>query len=157
MLGLALIPMGEALSNLAGIDVSVIMSFVKGVSALSFMAAGLGFISPFIVAGSIALAFLGASLIPLAIGMERMAGVDSQGMVNSLVALSTIAPGLLSTAVALYAVAGGMAAVAIGDTGMAKVNANLEKLIALVEAGGDVFIDGTKVGKTLQLASSKMG
>ena len=184
VLGLALIPMGEALSNLAGIDVSVIMSFVKGVSALSFMAAGLGFISPFIVAGSIALAFLGASLIPLAIGMERMAGVDSQGMVNSLVALSTIAPGLLSTAVALYAVAGGMAAVAIagylavpamalmsmfggggeekpaessGDKGMAKVNANLEKLIALVEAGGDVFIDGAKVGKTLQLASSKMG
>ena len=184
VLGLALIPMGEALSNLAGVDVSVIMSFVKGVSALSFMAAGLGFISPFIVAGSIALAFLGASLIPLAIGMERMAGVDSQGMVNSLVALSTIAPGLLSTAVALYAVAGGMAAVAIagylavpamalmsmfgggeeekptessGDKGMAKVNANLEKLIALVEAGGDVFIDGTKVGKTLQLASSKMG
>ncbi len=184
VLGLALIPMGEALSNLAGIDVSVIMSFVGGVSALSLMAAGLGFISPFIVAGSIALAFLGASLIPLAIGMERMAGVDSQGMVNSLVALSTIAPGLLSTAVALYAVAGGMAAVAVagylavpamalmsmfgggeeekpaessGDKGMAKVNANLEKLIALVEAGGDVFIDGTKVGKTLQLASSKMG
>lgn len=184
VLGLALIPMGEALSNLAGIDVSVIMSFVGGVSALSLMAAGLGFISPAIVAGSIALAFLGASLIPLAIGMERMASVDSQGMVNSLVALSTIAPGLLSTAAALYAVAGGMAAVAVagylaipamalmsmfgggeeekpaessGDKGMAKVNANLEKLIALVEAGGDVFIDGAKVGKTLQLASSKMG
>ena len=43
------------------------------------------------------------------------------------------------------------------DSGMAKVNANLEKLISLVEAGGDVFIDGAKVGKTVQLASSKMG
>mgnify|MGYP003671601553 FL=1 len=43
------------------------------------------------------------------------------------------------------------------DGGMAKINANLEKLIALVEAGGDVFIDGAKVGKTLQLSSSTMG
>jgi hypothetical protein len=183
VLGLALIPMGEALSNLQGVDVSVIMSFVGGVSALSLMAAGLGFLSPFIIAGSIALAFLGASLIPLAMGMERMASVDSEGMINSLVQLSMVAPGLFSTAAALYAVAGGFAAVGVAgylalpalaamslfgtnesteventeDSGMAKVNANLEKLISLVEAGGDVFIDGAKVGKTIQLASSKMG
>jgi hypothetical protein len=183
VLGLALIPMGEALSNLQGVDVSVIMSFVGGVSALSLMAAGLGFLSPFIIAGSIALAFLGASLIPLAMGMERMASVDSEGMINSLVQLSMVAPGLFSTAAALYAVAGGFAAVGVAgylalpalaamslfgtsesteaenteDSGMAKVNANLEKLISLVEAGGDVFIDGAKVGKTVQLASSKMG
>lgn len=183
VLGLALIPMGEALSNLQGVDVSVIMSFVGGVSALSLMAAGLGFLSPFIIAGSIALAFLGASLIPLAMGMERMASVDSEGMINSLVQLSMVAPGLFSTAAALYAVAGGFAAVGVAgylalpalaamslfgtnestetgsteDDGMAKVNANLEKLISLVEAGGDVFIDGAKVGKTIQLASSKLG
>lgn len=183
VLGLALIPMGEALSNLQGVDVSVIMSFVGGVSALSLMAAGLGYLSPFIIAGSIALAFLGASLIPLAMGMERMASVDSEGMINSLVQLSMVAPGLFSTAAALYAVAGGFAAVGVAgylalpalaamslfgtnestetgsteDDGMAKVNANLEKLISLVEAGGDVFIDGAKVGKTIQLASSKMG
>lgn len=33
----------------------------------------------------------------------------------------------------------------------------IERLISLVAEGGDVFIDGTKVGKTLSLASSKMG
>ena len=38
-----------------------------------------------------------------------------------------------------------------------KVNKNLEKLISLVEAGGDVFIDGSKVGKSMQLSSSTMG
>ena len=43
------------------------------------------------------------------------------------------------------------------DGGMEKINANLEKLISLVEAGGDVYIDGSKVGKTLQLATSRMG
>ena len=43
------------------------------------------------------------------------------------------------------------------DGGMAKINANLEKLIALISAGGDVYIDGAKVGKTIQLSSSKMG
>jgi hypothetical protein len=40
---------------------------------------------------------------------------------------------------------------------MEKVNKNLEKLISLVEAGGDVIIDGAKVGKALQLSSSTMG
>jgi hypothetical protein len=33
----------------------------------------------------------------------------------------------------------------------------IERLITLVSEGGDVYIDGTKVGKTLQLASSRMG
>jgi hypothetical protein len=43
------------------------------------------------------------------------------------------------------------------DGGMAKINANLEKLIAVISAGGDVYIDGAKVGKTVALATSKMG
>jgi hypothetical protein len=43
------------------------------------------------------------------------------------------------------------------DGGMAKINANLEKLIALISAGGDVYIDGAKVGKTVALATSRMG
>jgi hypothetical protein len=40
---------------------------------------------------------------------------------------------------------------------MAGVEAKLDKLIAIVESGGDVYIDGTKVGKTLSLVTSKMG
>jgi hypothetical protein len=33
----------------------------------------------------------------------------------------------------------------------------IERLITLVSEGGDVYIDGTKVGKTLSLVTSKMG
>jgi hypothetical protein len=162
------------------------MSFSTGVASLALTVAVLGYLSPLIIAGSIALTFLGASLIPLSTGMERMASVDSEGMINSLVQLSMVAPGLFSTAAALFAVAGGLGAVGVAgllaipamaamslfgvlggeesggdsskeDGGMAKINANLEKLIALVEAGGDVYIDGSKVGKTLQLSTSRMG
>jgi spore maturation protein SpmB len=38
---------------------------------------------------------------------------------------------------------------------MVKMNAKIRKLIAVVEAGGDVFIDGAKVGKTIALAILK--
>ena len=44
-----------------------------------------------------------------------------------------------------------------GSTSMAGVEAKLDKLISIVEAGGDVYIDGSKVGKTLQLSTSRMG
>jgi hypothetical protein len=186
VLGLALIPAGMAFGMITGLDTNAIMSFSTGVASLALTVAVLGYLSPLIIAGSIALTFLGASLIPLSTGMERMASVDSEGMINSLVQLSMVAPGLFSTAAALFAVAGGLGAVGVAgllaipamaamslfgvlggeesggdsskeDGGMAKINANLEKLIALVEAGGDVYIDGSKVGKTLQLSTSRMG
>lgn len=40
---------------------------------------------------------------------------------------------------------------------MQQVNKNLQMLIAAVEQGGDVFIDGAKVGKSLVLATSNLG
>ena len=50
----------------------------------------------------------------------------------------------------------------IGGTSLGGGNNNevislLKELISEVRAGGDVYIDGSKVGKTLQLASSRMG
>ena len=33
----------------------------------------------------------------------------------------------------------------------------LERLVTAVEQGGDVYIDGAKVGKSIALATSKMG
>jgi hypothetical protein len=40
---------------------------------------------------------------------------------------------------------------------MQQVNSNLKALIAAVQKGGDVFMDGAKVGKSLVLASSNLG
>jgi|TARA_R110000764_G_scaffold37853_1_gene83974 hypothetical protein len=153
-----------------------LLAFGDAVSSLAF---------PLLI-GSVAFTILGPALQSTSIGFEMLAASNMMGTVDSLQILSTLAPGLLSTSGALFALAGGLAAVGVAgllaipamaamslfgviggeesgggsskeDGGMAKINANLEKLIALVEAGGDVFIDGAKVGKTLQLSSSTMG
>ena len=182
VLGLALIPAGMAFGMITGLDTKAIMSFSKGVAALALTVAGLGFLAPFIIYGSFALMTLGLALIPLSTAFGLLASVDTSCMIGGFVELASLAPGLTATAAALFAVAGGMTAVAVagylavpamalmslfggsGDGGegkqedeMVKMNKKLDRLIAVVEAGGDVFIDGTKVGKTIALASSKMG
>ena len=182
VLGLALIPAGMAFGMITGLDTKAIMSFSTGVAALALTVAGLGFLAPFIIYGSFALMALGLALIPLSTAFGLLASVDTSSMIGGFIELASLAPGLTATAAALFAVAGGMTAVAIagylavpamalmslfggsGDGGegkqedeMVKMNQKLDRLIAVVEAGGDVFIDGTKVGKTIALASSKMG
>jgi len=44
-----------------------------------------------------------------------------------------------------------------GGVGNGEVIALLQKLISVVEQGGDVYLDGNKVGKSLALATSQMG
>ena len=135
--------------------------------------------------GVIGLVALGAALIPLASAFGKIGdaikGNEIEQTFSSLFKLSSIAPGIEATAEALHSIADGLGAIADEGTAalpilkelnalggaadgggsenseMAQVNANLERLISLVEQGGDVFIDGSKVGKSLQLASSKIG
>ncbi len=136
-------------------------------------------------AGILGLLALGVAITPLAAAFGKLGDADIAGTMAGISQLASIAPGLSVAASGLYNLAGGLAAVGaagvlalpvlatlmstglIGggaaggedkkESGMEKVNKNLEKLIALVEAGGDVIIDGAKVGKTLQLSSSTMG
>ena len=149
---------------------------------LALLAAGgvlLGLASPGMLIAALALTALS---LPVLILSQSNFGA----LTNELNILSTLSPGLLLTSGALFAIAGGLAAVGVAsllaipamavmslfgdmgsegsggesskeDGGMEKINTNLEKLISLVEAGGDVYIDGSKVGKTLQLATSRMG
>ena len=136
-------------------------------------------------AGVLGLLALGVAIMPLAAAFGKLGDADIAGTMAGISQLASIAPGLSLAASGLYDLAGGLAAVGaagvlalpvlktlmstglIGggtaggedkkESGMEKVNKNLEKLIALVEAGGDVIIDGVKVGKILQLSSSTMG
>ncbi len=136
-------------------------------------------------AGILGLVALGFALQPLAASFKMIGdaikGNEIEQTFSSLFKLSSIAPGIEATAEALHSIADGLGAIADEGTAalpilkelnalggaadgggsenseMAQVNANLEKLISLVEQGGDVFIDGSKVGKSLQLASSKIG
>ena len=136
-------------------------------------------------AGILGLLALGVAITPLAAAFGQLGDADIAGTMGGISQLASIAPGLAIAASGLYDLAGGLLAVGVAgvlavpvlsslnsmgvigggesgggskkESGMEKVNANLEKLISLVEAGGDVFIDGAKVGKTLQLSSSTMG
>ena len=118
--------------------------------------------------------------MPLAAAFSMLAGSNAGEVLSNLTSLASAAPGLFDTAAALNALASGLMAVGIAsmfagpslgelntnlnatageeeESGMAGVETKLDKLISIVEAGGDVFIDGSKVGKTISLASSKMG
>ena len=60
----------------------------------------------------------------------------------------------------MLAIAGGLGDMVAGITGGQQgsndaVAAKLDELIAVVKEGGDVFIDGSKAGNALVLASSK--
>ena len=195
-LGLALIPISQSMSMIGDIDPRMIGGFVAGILALGVATAGLGFMSPFIIAGAGALTVLGLSLIPLATAFTILASADMEGMFNTLTTVGSIAPQLFSVGAGLFSIAAGLGAMALTgflalpvlgaltalgavsgglgsmfggdeDTGggenailsekLDQVNSNILKLISVVEAGGDVIIDGAVAGKTISMASSGIG
>jgi len=196
-LGLALIPAGEAFSNLAGLDVNAILAFSQGVGILALTVAGLGFLTPFIIMGAGALMILGLALGPISESFAKMAGGGMGETINSLGELAKSAPGLLAVGASLFGIAAGLGAISLaglfalpvlgamtalgavavglgsifggdeeGGGGseedatvkkLNEVNSNILRLIAVVEAGGDVVMDGAVVGKTISMAGSKIG
>jgi hypothetical protein len=109
ILAVSLIPAAYAFSLLAGVDVDSIIAFSIALPLLSLAAAGLGFIAPFIIAGAAAFAVLGASLIPFAMALKLVQGVDATSFFDSL--QKAITPQL---ALSTYAMAGALIALAAG-------------------------------------------
>jgi hypothetical protein len=103
ILAVSLIPAAYAFSLLAGVDVDSIIAFSIALPLLSLAAAGLGFIAPFIIAGAAAFAVLGASLIPFAMALKLVQGVDATSFFDSL--QKAITPQL---ALSTYAMAGAL-------------------------------------------------
>ena len=140
LLGLSLLPLGIALEKL-GPNMETLSSsllpLVAQASQLFTVGAGLG---------SIALGLTAISL----------AGFFALPIIGALTALGAVSGGLGSIFGGGEEEEGGGGSKK-STSDMAGVEAKLDKLISIVEAGGDVFIDGSKVGKTISLASSKMG
>ena len=109
ILAISLIPAAYAFSLLAGVDVDSIIAFSIALPLLALAAAGLGFIAPFIIAGALAFAVLGASLIPFAMALKLVQGVDATSFFNAL--QKAITPQL---ALSTYAMAGALIALAVG-------------------------------------------
>jgi hypothetical protein len=131
-LGLSLIPAAMAFnmlgeSNIEGLTQNLV-SLASSAPGLFAVAASLGAIS----AGLASIAVTGLLALPV---------------LGALTALGTVSGALGSI------MGGGEEGGNNGD--MAKVNANLERLIALVEKGGHVYLDGQKVGTTMALGNFK--
>ena len=136
LLSYALEPLGESIAKLA-----------PNLVALSSGLVSLAGIAPTLFA-------VGAGLGAISSGLSSMAltGLLALPIIGALTALGAVGGGSMFGG---SEESGGESSG--GSSTMAGVEAKLDKLISIVEAGGDVFIDGNKVGKTIQLSSSKMG
>ena len=183
ILALALIPAAYAFSLLKDVDTDKMIAFSLLLPLLGLAMAGLGFIAPFVMAGALALGFMALALVPLAL-MGPGLSIASTALMGMAAALKEVGTSLNAidssklealedftiTSAITGAASGVIAAIASpiaalgetlggGDGGntQQEIVGRLDRLIAVVEAGGDVILDGSKVGRNLSIASSGIG
>ena len=190
ILGVALIPAAYAFSLLEGIKPGQMFAFAGALTLLGLAAAGLGFLFPYIAAGAVAIALLGASLLPVAFAFNILGNSPIESVIGKLSGLASIAPQLLMVGAGLMSIAAGLGMIAISgigalpvlgalsllafaatpllalgglfgdgeekDDSMAEISSKLDTLISVVSAGGNVYLDGDKVGETQVLGTYKL-
>tara|TARA_R110002050_G_scaffold85927_1_gene183134 strand:+ start:664 stop:3450 length:2787 start_codon:yes stop_codon:yes gene_type:complete len=184
VLGLGMMAVSLAFAAMGNVDIEQIRVFSEVLPGLGLAMAGLGLMAPLMILGSFALGAMSLALVPLALmgpGLS-LAATALMGMAQALrevgSALGDIDGSKLDkledfaiTSAVTGAASGVMAAIASpiaalggmlgggdeGDDAQMQIVEKLDQLIAIVEKGGDVLLDGAKVGKNLAIASSKMG
>ena len=112
LLGAAVVPLAFGLSLMKDVGFKTIGVLAAGLVVLGVAAAGLSFISPFIIAGAAAIGVLGLALIPVGIAMQLIQE-PLKTFGTSLQSLAEVdGGGLANTAGGLLAVAGAMALMA---------------------------------------------
>ena len=161
-LGVAMIPFGYALGLAApAIEAfgTVILSVFQGIGVVITAVAD-GFVKMFnvITSENIAgLLLLGPALLGISVGLAAVGAMGLLAMPTllALTALGTVAGGLVSI------FGGESESTTPTDDPMVEklneVNKNILKLISVVEKGGDVIMDGAIVGKSISMASSRIG
>ncbi len=159
ILTLSLMGIGAALGFAApGIKAfgTVITSIFGGVATvIEAVAAGFVLIMENMTMEKITPMFLlGTALFSIAGGLAAMAvaGVAALPIIGALGALALVAAPLAALAGVFGGDGGGG-----GDGGEDPIVKKLDELIEIVSKGGDVIMDGNKVGRTLTLASSQIG
>ena len=112
--GIGILAAAEAFSMLEGVDYKSIAAFSIAVPLLALAAAGLGYLIGPIILGSVAIAALGAALIPAAAAFALLGAVDVMGVVASLSEVAKIAPGLALAGIAFAGLGGGLMALGAG-------------------------------------------
>ncbi len=166
--------LGLALQTFTGIDFGQVFTGLGALVAFSVVAALLGSFAAVIALGALVIAGLGLSLIVLGAGLMVVATAMNM-LVPNLNGISALASSFSQLGVSLITLAGGLALMtpflpslmvlsafgAIGglaggagggggeDSLGAKIDATnqkLDQLIAVMQEGGDVMLDGKKVG-----------
>lgn len=183
ILGAALIPAAFAFSLLENVPIENMIAFSIALPLLALAAAGLGFLAPFILAGSAALAALGLALIPMALGFSMLGEVNTEGVLNSLIQFASMAPALALVAASLFGIAGGLAAVSLAGfaalpvigalTGLGLVAGAIspgggsdevvqelkevkEILAQILNKDSNISIDSTRLGTAMSISSAKL-
>ena len=158
ILSIGLLALGAALGMAApGIKAfgTVITSIFGGVATvITAVAAGFVLIMDSMTLEKIQpMLLLGAALFGIAGGLAAMAvaGLGALPIIGALGALALVAAPLAQLAGVFGGGEGG------GDDGEDPVVKKLDELIEIVSKGGDVIMDGNKVGRTVMLASSGIG
>ena len=134
--GPGIIAAGEGLALVAA-NIGVISNSLQGLGSL---------VSP--------LYALGGGLMSIAAGLGMIA-VTGLAAIPALMALSTFAIVVAPLATVIGSMFEGGGEGGGEDNSMAEISAKLDTLISVVSKGGDVFLDGNKVGDALVLDSYK--
>ena len=149
LLGVAMIPAAFAFSLLSGVDAGAILAFSLSLGILGLAAAGLGFIFPMVALGSAALAILGIAIIPAALAMKNITGVD-------LAAITGFGAGLVVIAAAVAGMGLMLPFIALGAVAAQLLGFAIEPAVAALSGLGGVdpaAIIGFGLGLTLIAAA----
>lgn len=132
---------------------TVMTAVFSGIATL-VTAVAQGFVTMFSsVAENIgALLLMGPALIGIAAGltMISMAGFGALPILGALAGLAVVATPLIALGASLFGDGGD------GGEGDSELGEKLDKILNAIERGGDVILDGTKVGEALTLGSYKL-
>lgn len=115
LLGIAMIPAAIAFNLISDVDPMAMIAFSGSLAILGLAAAGLGYIFPFVALGSAALAILGIAIIPAAMAMSNLGGVDPAAIIGFAVGLGLMGAAVASMGILLPAILlGALSAHALG-------------------------------------------
>jgi hypothetical protein len=163
ILGAALIPFAFAMSLIQGLSIDSVLAAAAGLVLFGAAAAGLGLILPFVLAGALGIAVLGAALIVFGTGMNLIGsgfGAISSSLPAIMEQISAVSQidymPILGLAGALTVLAFALAAVAVSGLLALPVLMALGGLSSLFGGGGEGGGEG-KTDSTAQLIEEIKG
>ena len=128
VLGAAIVPLAFGLKLMESVGMGTIGVLATALITLAAASAALGLALPYILPGALAIAVLGASIIPLAFGLKMLSEADPEkltalivpmlGLAGAGLALLVGAPGLLAAGFALIPFALGVKALSMAIDGI---------------------------------------